>query len=114
MLPFEEIKNLAGESGLKTSQVAEFRQKFGVNEMTPPVRESLWKQYLKNFDDPIIKILLLAVTISTIVSLSREAGFWIPSGSLLQSCSQQESHFSTNTGAAGNSTSSTHTGMIWQ
>ncbi|MCK9593513.1 MAG: calcium-translocating P-type ATPase, PMCA-type [Methanoregula sp.] len=75
MLQFEEIKNLAGESGLQTSQVAEFRLKFGVNEMTPPVREPLWKQYLEKFNDPIIKILLLAVTISLVVSVIQGSGF---------------------------------------
>jgi Ca2+-transporting ATPase len=75
MLQFEEIKTLAGESGLKTSQVAEFRQKFGINAMTPPVREPLWKQYLEKFNDPIIKILLLAVTISLGVSLIQGSGF---------------------------------------
>jgi Ca2+-transporting ATPase len=75
MLQFEEIKNLAGESGLKTSQVAEFRQKFGVNAMTPPVREPLWRQYLEKFNDPIIKILLLAVTVSLAVSLIQGHGF---------------------------------------
>jgi Ca2+-transporting ATPase len=75
MLQFEEIKNLAGKSGLKTSQVTEFRQKFGINAMTPPVREPLWKQYLEKFNDPIIKILLLAVTISLAVSLIQGSGF---------------------------------------
>ncbi len=43
--------------------------------MTPPVRESLWKQYLEHFDDPIIRILLFAVAISTIVSIVRGSGF---------------------------------------
>jgi Ca2+-transporting ATPase len=75
MLPLDKLLDLAGSAGLRTSQVAEFRQKFGVNEMTPPVRESLWKQYLKHFDDPIIRILLVAVTVSTIVSLIRGSGF---------------------------------------
>ena len=76
MLPFDDLLNLAGNAGLRTSQVTGFRRKFGVNAMTPPARESLWKQYLKNFDDPIIRILLLAVTISTIVSLVRGSGFF--------------------------------------
>ena len=43
--------------------------------MTPPVREPLWKQYLEKFNDPIIKILLLAVTISLGVSLIQGSGF---------------------------------------
>jgi Ca2+-transporting ATPase len=76
MLPFDDLLNLAGNAGHRTSQVTEFRRKFGVNTMTPPARESLWKQYLKNFDDPIIRILLLAVAISTIVSLVRGSGFF--------------------------------------
>ncbi|MDD1696181.1 MAG: calcium-translocating P-type ATPase, PMCA-type [Methanoregula sp.] len=75
MLTFEELRDLAGESGLTTTRVAEFRKKFGTNAMTPPVREPLWKQYLKKFDDPIIKILILAVAISAIVSVLMGSGF---------------------------------------
>ncbi len=75
MLSFDKLLELAGTDGLQTSQVAEFRKKFGANTMTPPVRESLWKQYLEHFDDPIIRILLFAVTISTIVSIVRGSGF---------------------------------------
>jgi Ca2+-transporting ATPase len=74
MLTFEEILELTGDAGIRTSRVAELRQRFGANEMTPPAREPLWKQYLEKFDDPIIRILLLAVVISTIVSLIRGSG----------------------------------------
>ncbi len=74
MLTFEEILELTGDAGLRTSRVAELRQRFGANEMTPPAREPLWKQYLEKFDDPIIRILLLAVVISTVVSLIRGSG----------------------------------------
>ncbi len=75
MLTYDEIIKLAGDSGLQSSQVEELRKTYGANAMTPPVRESLWKQYLQKFDDPIIKILLLAVTISLIVSLVQGSGF---------------------------------------
>jgi Ca2+-transporting ATPase len=75
MLPFDSLLEQAGNAGLRTSQVDEFRRKFGANTMTPPARESIWKQYLKNFDDPIIRILLFAVVVSTIVSLIRGSGF---------------------------------------
>ncbi|MDP3396202.1 MAG: cation-transporting P-type ATPase, partial [Methanoregula sp.] len=75
MLTFDEIIKLAGDSGLQSSQIEEFRKKYGSNAMTPPVRESLWKQYLQHFDDPIIKILLLAVTVSLVVSLVQGSGF---------------------------------------
>ena len=46
-----------------------YREKFGANVITPPVREPVWKQYLKKYDDPIIKILIIAVIISLIVSI---------------------------------------------
>jgi Ca2+-transporting ATPase len=74
MLTFDEIRALDGESGLATSRVAELRNKYGANAMTPPVRDPFWKQYLEKFDDPIIRILLLAVVISTVVSLIRGEG----------------------------------------
>ncbi len=75
MLSFKEIFDITGDSGVQTSRVTELRQKFGANEMTPPIREPLWKQYLKKFNDPIIKILLLAVTISLFVSVIQGGGF---------------------------------------
>ena len=74
MLTFDEIKNIVGDSGLATSHVAELRKKYGTNAMTPPVRDPLWKQYLEKFDDPIIKILLFAVVVSTVVSLIQGEG----------------------------------------
>lgn len=74
MIPFEEVKNLSGESGLASSRIAEMRARYGANEMTPPVREPLWKQYLAKFDDPVIKILLLAVAISTVVAIVQGSG----------------------------------------
>ncbi|GAB6284413.1 MAG: calcium-translocating P-type ATPase, PMCA-type [Methanoregula sp.] len=74
MLTFEELRELVGQNGLQTSRVDELRKKFGANTMTPPVREPLWKQYLQKFDDPIIRILLLAVAISTVVSVIKGSG----------------------------------------
>src|SRR5512136_1651721 len=76
MLTFEEVRDLAGDSGLTTAQVPEFRNTFGSNGMTPPVRDPLWRQYIKKFDDPIIKILLFAVAISAIVSIIVGSGFF--------------------------------------
>ena len=74
MLPLDELKTIAGTNGLSTDQVEEFRRKYGANAMTPPVREPLWKQYLEKFDDPIIKILLLAAGVSFIVSMVKGGG----------------------------------------
>lgn len=69
ILSGEEQTRLAAQGGLKSSEVPEYRERFGANVLTPPVREPLWKQYLKKYDDPIIKILLIAVVISLFVSI---------------------------------------------
>lgn len=75
MLSREEIREfVGGESGLSSSQVEQSRENFGANVMTPPAREPAWKQYLENFNDPIIRILLFAVAISAIVSLLEGSG----------------------------------------
>jgi Ca2+-transporting ATPase len=74
MLSLDELKTATGTNGLTTAQVAEFRKKYGANAMTPPVREPLWKQYLEKFNDPIIRILLFAVCVSTIVSFVKGSG----------------------------------------
>jgi Ca2+-transporting ATPase len=83
MLTLDEIIKLAGDSGLQPSQVAEFRRKFGTNAMTPPVREPIWKQYLKHFDNPIIKILILAVVISSVVSVIKGTGLLDTAGIII-------------------------------
>ena len=75
MLSLDELKTLTGTNGLNSAQVAEFRKKYGANAMTRPVREPLWKQYLEKFDDPIIRILLLAVAVSIVVSIVKGSGF---------------------------------------
>ena len=65
----EERTRLEVKGGLLSSEVPVYRERFGANVMTPPVRESLWLQYLKKYDDPIIKILIIAVVISLVVSI---------------------------------------------
>ncbi len=54
--------------GLTSAEVEENRRKFGTNILTPPEKTSLWKQFLEKFDDPIIRILLLAWVLSMIIS----------------------------------------------
>lgn len=50
--------------GLSEQQVRENRERWGENTLTPPARTSMWKLYLEKYNDPIIKILLVAATIS--------------------------------------------------
>ena len=72
----EDRAHLEMKGGLQSSEVPEYRRKFGANVMTPPVREPLWLQYLKKYDDPIIKILIIAVVISLIVSIIQGISFY--------------------------------------
>ncbi len=69
LLSPEERARLAAKGGLQSSEVPVYRERFGANVMTPPVREPVWLQYLKKYDDPIIKILIIAVVISLVVSI---------------------------------------------
>lgn len=55
-------------TGLTDQQVVESRAKNGANVLTPPKRESLWKLFLEKFEDPIIRILLIAAFLSLGIS----------------------------------------------
>ena len=65
-------------TGLTDKQVIASRLQYGDNVLTPPAREPLWKQFLKKFDDPLIKILLVALALS--VGLSLYEFFWLHMG----------------------------------
>ncbi|GHU82672.1 calcium-translocating P-type ATPase, PMCA-type [Bacteroidia bacterium] len=54
--------------GLTPQQVEESREKYGENVLTPPKKTSLWQLFLEKFDDPIIRILLVAWVLSLIVA----------------------------------------------
>ncbi|MBR5456274.1 MAG: calcium-translocating P-type ATPase, PMCA-type [Bacteroidaceae bacterium] len=54
--------------GLTSQQVEESRRLHGTNVLTPPERVSLWKQFLEKFEDPIIRILLVAWVLSMVIS----------------------------------------------
>lgn len=55
--------------GLTAAEVELSRQKHGRNIMTPPEREPWWKQFLEKFDDPVIRILIIAAVISIAVGV---------------------------------------------
>ena len=54
--------------GLSAEEVIESKKKHGENIVTPPKQTSLWKLFFEKFDDPIIKILLVAAVLSFITS----------------------------------------------
>lgn len=63
-----EQENDLLSSGLTAREVEESRAKHGANELTPPVRPSMWRLYLEKFQDPVIRILLVAALLSFIVA----------------------------------------------
>ena len=50
--------------GLTSAQVVESRLKHGSNLLSPPKRAPWWKQFLEKFDDPVIRILMIAALIA--------------------------------------------------
>ena len=63
--------------GLSEAEVQESRRKNGENVLAPPVRLPWYRQYLKKFDDPVIRILMLAAILSCLI------GDWIEGGGIL-------------------------------
>ena len=55
--------------GLTDQEVLSNREKFGENLLTPPKRPSIWKLYLEKFQDPVIKVLLVAAVFSLVISI---------------------------------------------
>lgn len=55
-------------TGLADEEVAESRDKYGENILTPPERMPLWRKYLMKFRDPLIVILLVACLFSAGIS----------------------------------------------
>ena len=54
--------------GLTQQQVEESRRQHGENILTPPEKASLWSQFLEKFEDPIIRILLVAWLLSMVIA----------------------------------------------
>jgi Ca2+-transporting ATPase len=77
-------------TGLSDAKVIESRKLHGENILTPPKKDSWWKEFLAKFTDPIIVILLIALVLSIGVScyeyFSNHAGistFFEPLGILI-------------------------------
>ncbi|MBD5185974.1 MAG: calcium-translocating P-type ATPase, PMCA-type [Bacteroidales bacterium] len=55
-------------SGLTDAEVARRRAQYGANVLTPPAKESLFRQFLRKFNDPLIVILMIAGVLSVGIS----------------------------------------------
>ena len=63
------MKDYFYHGGLTDDEVRQSREKYGVNLLTPPKRPSLWKLYLEKFEDPVVRVLLVAAIFSLIISV---------------------------------------------
>lgn len=54
--------------GLTDTEVLESRKIHGTNLLTPPKKASIWKLFFEKFEDPIIRILLIAAFLSLGIS----------------------------------------------
>lgn len=60
--------NDSNHLGLSDEQVLESRKDHGENLLTPPKRPSLWKLYFEKFEDPVVRVLLVAAAFSLLIS----------------------------------------------
>ena len=58
------LGNSPDVTGLTDAEVAASRALHGENVLTPPERTPWWKLYLEKFDDPVIRILIVAALIA--------------------------------------------------
>ncbi|MCR4415435.1 MAG: HAD-IC family P-type ATPase, partial [Thermoguttaceae bacterium] len=56
--------------GLTHEEVEASRRRHGANVLTPPKRDPWWRLYLAKFDDPVIRILMIAAAIAIVVGIS--------------------------------------------
>lgn len=61
-----ETKNNARYAGLSSREVEESRKKYGSNVITPPEKDPWWKLYLEKYEDPVIRILMIAAVIAIV------------------------------------------------
>ena len=58
--------------GLTLIEVEQSRLKHGENVLTPPKRQSMWALYLEKYQDPMIRILLVAAVISLVLAFVKQ------------------------------------------
>lgn len=66
----QKASNASHYRGLTTAEVQGRREKYGANVLTPPSREPWWKQFLSKFDDPVIRILIIAAVLAIVAGIS--------------------------------------------
>ncbi|MGM0598839.1 MAG: calcium-translocating P-type ATPase, PMCA-type [Candidatus Rifleibacteriota bacterium] len=60
----EDQAQKINKTGLTSEEVSKNREKYGSNVLTPPPRDPWWMLLVEKFDDPIIRILMIAAIIA--------------------------------------------------
>lgn len=58
--------------GLTAREVEQSREKHGENVLTPPRRQSMWRLYLEKYNDPMVRILLVAALVSLVLAFVKD------------------------------------------
>ena len=71
VVPLQPIMNTK-QQGLTVLQVEASRRQHGENVLTPPRRQSMWRLYLEKYDDPMVRILLVAAAVSLALAFIKQ------------------------------------------
>ncbi|MEX2215210.1 MAG: calcium-translocating P-type ATPase, PMCA-type [Phycisphaeraceae bacterium] len=66
----DSVGKTGKQTGLSAVQVEESRNTHGANVLTPPERDPWWKLFLEKFEDPVIRILMIAAFIAIAVGIA--------------------------------------------
>ena len=70
-LPLQPIMDKKRQ-GLSAAEVLISREEHGQNVLTPPKRPSMWRLYLEKYEDPMVRILLVAAVVSLILAFVKQ------------------------------------------
>ncbi len=60
------------KQGLTAEEVLASRREHGENVLTPPKRQSMWRLYLEKYEDPMVRILLVAALVSLVLAFVKQ------------------------------------------
>ena len=60
------------QQGLTAAEVLQSRLEHGENVLTPPKQQSKWRLYLEKYEDPMVRILLIAALVSLALSFVKQ------------------------------------------
>jgi Ca2+-transporting ATPase len=64
-----KVQHVLKHKGLTAAEVEASRRQHGANVLTPPERDPWWKLFLEKFEDPVIRILMIAAVLAIVVGV---------------------------------------------